>query len=321
MYLCPFCQGAARRVSRRHAFTLIELLVVIAIIAVLIGLLLPAVQKVREAAARLQCGNNLKQIGLAIHTYHDSAQALPAARQVGDSGNGPTWYYSILPFVEQINLYQQWPGGGTGTYQAQAAPNGPFLSQTQVKLWLCPSRRSSPQLSKEEPATADPIGACGDYAASSGDTQASFNLADPNQALGAMIRSDGTAERKSQTKFSSITDGLSNTFLVGEKYVPQQYFGVNRLPSSGPRVNDTCIYNGNGAPVTQRAAGLGVELVADPTLVPTNNTLCSRFGSVHPGTCQFLMADGSVRAVSNTTTGAILSRLVTRAGGEVIPEN
>src|SRR5262249_58933683 len=143
-------------------------------------------------------------------------------------------------------------------------------------------------------AAADTIGACGASAASSGDTQQNFNLGAPGQALGAMITSDSTPERKSQTRFSDITDGLSNTFLVGEKFVPQTLFGVNRLPDNGPRVNDTCIYNGNGAPVSQRAAGLGVELVADPNLVPTNNTLCSRFGSCHPGVCQIVIVDGSV---------------------------
>src|SRR4051812_20876568 len=122
---------------RRLAFTLIELLVVIAIIAALIGLLLPAVQKVREAASRTRCVNNLKQIGLAIHCYHDSFNYLPPARLTTSSrGGGTSWPIWVLPYLEQQALFSRWDT--TRGFTAQA----PGLNaRTPVATYLCPSRR------------------------------------------------------------------------------------------------------------------------------------------------------------------------------------
>jgi prepilin-type N-terminal cleavage/methylation domain-containing protein len=298
--------------TRARGFTLIELLVVIAIIAVLIGLLLPAVQKVREAAARTQCQNNLKQMGLAVHNYHDATGALPAARY---QGNGPTWCFVILPYMEQDNLYKTWTGPTTASYGSQAAPAGGFQSQAQVLTFFCPARRGPVQVSKEEPATNEALGALGDYACASGDTQANYNSSDPRLANGAIITTSSTTNR-SQTNLAALADGTSNTFLIGEKYVPSTLFGYLRIPGGNPKVNDTSIYNGNNAPTSLRAAGVGVELVADPNAIPTNNVLCNRFGSNHAGVCQFVFGDGSVRPIKNTTVGSILSELTTRAGGE-----
>src|SRR5215472_16283486 len=119
---------------KRVGFTLIELLVVIAIIAVLIGLLLPAVQKAREAANRISCANNLKQLGLAMHNYENTLQILPPTRLAVGSA---TWAVLILPFIEQDNLYRQW--NINFTYYQQ----NPVARLSPVKIYFCPSRRSS----------------------------------------------------------------------------------------------------------------------------------------------------------------------------------
>jgi prepilin-type N-terminal cleavage/methylation domain-containing protein len=154
------------RQARRHGFTLIELLVVIAIIAVLIGLLLPAIQMVRESANRVSCANNLKQLGLAMHAYHDANDRLPPSRL--DVGKA-TWAVLILPYIEQDNLYRQWDL--SKSYYDQNA----VARQSPVKTYFCPSRRTagtSPTTSTygdfpswAQSESPNVPGALGDYAA------------------------------------------------------------------------------------------------------------------------------------------------------------
>src|SRR5262245_36524219 len=140
----------SRSPVRRRGFTLIELLVVIAIIAILIGLLLPAVQKVREAAARMQCSNNLKQFGLAMHNYHDTAGAFPYLRS-GGGQNRHTWALLLLPFLEQDNIFRVYKTPISGVNMTDGVNNHTSTNaqivearQAQVKVFICPSRRGPP---------------------------------------------------------------------------------------------------------------------------------------------------------------------------------
>ncbi|HEV3142407.1 MAG TPA: DUF1559 domain-containing protein [Gemmataceae bacterium] len=314
---------------RRSAFTLVELLVVIAIIAILIGLLLPAVQKVREAAARTQCKNNLKQMGLACHNYHDTFGTLPPSRIRQPYA---TWAVLLLPFVEQDNLAKQW--NLTLTYYAQ--PNA-LVRTTPVKIYFCPSRRSPPSLTKsgvEGTGAHNLPGSAGDYAGCGGDRVGyggeldGNNLPDaPTPANGVMIIADSKVsgskitEWYGQINFARITDGASNTFLIGEKHVP--------LKTMNDDEGDCSIYDGNWKRTLGRVAGDGASaaggFVYDLGQGPNDKAggpdrYQRIFGSYHTGVCQFVFCDGSVHALNNSTAPATLRLLAVRNDGKPIPD-
>lgn len=306
------------RPTHRQGFTLIELLVVIAIIAILIGLLLPAVQKVREAAARLQCQNHLKQLGLAVHNYHDSRSYLVPAF-IGDNSENdtlntwPTWAVLILPYIEQQNVLNLWDPRRLVGQQPAAA------YQTQVKLYLCPSRPAA-VLSVNDFQIADgsrPGGALSDYAASFGTHAAYIN------STGAIIPSipvqgsDASGpvllSWQHQLNFGSVTDGTSNTVMFGEKAIrPNSLRGRNEDRSVYSQVRNT----------HRRMLGISDVNGDQRALLPPNNQSIplanSSFGGPHIGVTNFVFVDGSVRSLSQSIQLQTLTALATRAGGEIV---
>jgi prepilin-type N-terminal cleavage/methylation domain-containing protein/prepilin-type processing-associated H-X9-DG protein len=315
---------------RRRGFTLIELLVVIAIIAVLIGLLLPAVHKVREAANRMQCANNLKQIALAAHNYHDNYHKFPTGARlpvyVGDRPTGATnLWIELLPYFEQDNLYKRWDyrdnrnnvAGGRNATQAQV-----------IKVLLCPSD-PLPEPVVQFTATnwLIPPWARGFYGMSSYGGSAGTRSVGPGPppAIPGASR-DGIFFIDSCVRLTDITDGTSNTFLFGERYHRDPEFDLRQpvvSPGTAPisqigRWGFVAGAGGAMANVTlHTAAPINYRMPIGGDLLALNDRFCA-FGSGHAGGANFAFADGSVRFLSDSTPLLALQALSTRAGGEVV---
>jgi prepilin-type N-terminal cleavage/methylation domain-containing protein/prepilin-type processing-associated H-X9-DG protein len=292
---------------RRSAFTLIELLVAIAIIAVLISLLLPAVQKVREAANRMSCQNNLKQIGLACHAYHDSQGSLPPGylATVSDPDTTPGWGWGafLLPYLEQGNLYQQLDF----TQPVQKVP----AIQTRIKLYLCPSDIPPPGPFAITDATLGPVtqAAPSSYAATVGDDGSEADAPTGN----------GVFYRNSRTRFADITDGTSQTTLLGDR----AWTDTQGIWAGAP--NGGVVRAGPRNPWTTATATAPVFVLVHNNWINIRTDAdggLDDFSSNHPGGVNLLFADGSVHFVASITSDGPARRafwaLGTRAGSEVI---
>jgi len=298
---------SSTRPKYARGFTLIELLVVIAIISILIGLLLPAVQKTREAASRAKCTNNLKQIALACLNYESARSHLPPSRVRGEY---MTWAWLILPQLEQDNLYQIWPEGST--IPMHYLEEVGFLKNS-ISVYICPSRREVGQYTAagfpEPPDCAFPHsvgGAVADYAAGIGTTgdDGANRMGEESphapRPTGAFVIASGV-------RMTDITDGTSNTILLGEKHIPKGNFGL--FPW------DCNTYDAYNSICSTRSAGPGFPIAqgpSDPRVV---------FGGPHPGVCQFAFADGSVRPVTNTVSEFTLGLLSQRNDGLPVPSD
>jgi len=324
---------------RRAAFTLIELLVVIAIIAILIGLLLPAVQKVREAANRTRCANYLKQLALAAHNYHDAMGRLPG---VADMGNPryTTLFVELLPQTEQDNLYRQWDFTSPGNNYVGANPR----AMTGLPLLYCPSH---------------PKGDGYSWYTTYGGNGGRVAFPAPQATADGMFCLTGPLSQPQPyqvgVQFLGVTDGLSNTILFGERTIGDggldSYLNAPTFtPNPSPALQSSAMYTRWAPPNDLNAAGSLLSAQAPinshypggwspppspgfgqppppPPPVQWNQigpgwyARLGAYGSYHINGVNVAMADGSLRFLSSDTPMNVLAILSTRNGGEVNPAN
>jgi len=294
--------------SHRRAFTLIELLVVIAIIAILIALLLPAVQQAREAARRVQCRNHLKQLGLALHNYHDTFQVLPMGYH-WPLGTG--WSYHLLPYLDQAPLYNSFTVGTPSAMSSSIWRSGAPEAALGVSLpvFRCPSS-TAPDAQENIDGIARRV-PCDYTACASGVRTSDFGTGAKGIGPEGL---DGTFYRISSTRMRDFLDGSSNTVGIGEAVSESSASMVDHwsIGSDDLGRNDT--------PFSQDASeflgslGVGLNLFYTGSV---SNDLELSFKSRHVGGVHFLLMDGTVRFVSTSVNEAIRKSLGTRAGSEV----
>ena len=328
---------------RRSGFTLVELLVVIAIIGILIALLLPAVQAAREAARRSQCINNLKQLALACHNYENRSRTLPLNYASGSNpyGSPPgadfrstSWLTQILPFVEQGSLYNMIDFSydvlldpRNGNVNAPNVPSNAYVAKQVIPTFLCPSdgendggvmgnraNRSGSWAVNNYKGVAGANWAWGNFQVQPPDPLANTEWGPTGDGLNAgngIFFRGQAAGRPCATRLASITDGLSNTFMIGEA-VPRWcthtwWFHFNAVTA-------TCAIPLNAPAQCRNTGNRNADLIACAGNWQNNYSFMSR----HPGGGNFAMADGSARFVSETIDLTLYRQLATKAGGESV---
>lgn len=283
---------------RNRAFTLIELLVVIAIIAILIALLLPAVQQAREAARRTQCKNNLKQIGLALHNYHDVYNGLPPGwidQTNGQPGSNWSWKASILPHLEQSTLFEAVSVGAGSMAKALEDANKLALMQQPLPAFRCPSD-TAPEINNEQ-TQQDTSGTSISVASSNyvGTNGSALFGGDSNAPAG--VRLTGILGWNSRIRFRDITDGTSNTIAVGERS-----WRLRGTTGSQPGCSAASLF-GVGTdgvlPTRRRALASALGAINSTKNDTVGRPECEQsYSSRHDGGAQFLLCDGAVRFLS-----------------------
>jgi prepilin-type N-terminal cleavage/methylation domain-containing protein len=323
---CGPVAPAGERCGRRLGFTLVELLVVIAIIGVLVALLLPAVQSAREAARRVQCTSQLKNLGLAMHTHHDARGSFP----YGFNWLEALWSAPLLPYVEESPLYDTliWQEGGLGNWNANGSPNEAACG-TYVSVFRCPSMAV--------PQHVDNQGIPGRVPASYRACAGSNVWSDDVSTLvrgGSLVPGDATALEQhplngifygeSATRISEVIDGTSKTIMLGESYTDPAYIKDGQAmdywlfgspQTGGWRLGD------NGG--TEYSEGLGstaprINSRLDPTLPGTIMEMA--FGSYHPNGGVFSFADASVRFLTQDLDQSVYRGMGSRHEGEMSSE-
>ncbi len=340
----------------KRGFTLVELLVVIAIIGILIGLLLPAVQSVREAARRMQCSNNLKQMGLACLNIESTQKKFPSGGWwwgwVGDPDRGlgrkqpGAWTYCMLPFIEQQAIFDLGADGNPDVISEQQKEGATLRDQTPIPGLLCPSRRSpnvypitdtSAGMFNCNSLTKNKTCVKTDYAANAGNEKTSEALGDRRvSSLKAgdsltMQSWSGVIYQMSQTTVSQIRDGMSNTYLIGEKYMNPAFYETGECPG-----DNESAYSGANCDNHRSTYWTDAKTPEEYEKVKSSESTRSfpgailadkkgftsywNFGSAHASALNMGMCDGSVRTVSYSISPFIHTYMGAKSDGQIVAE-